>query len=73
MIFPQERDGSHVIKISDFDSSKSLDDDKKVAVTTGMFTEKYQDPWLAMMKERGENVDGDIYLYHDTYGFGVFL
>ena len=73
LIFPQERDDSHVIKISDFDSSKSMEDDKRVSMTTGVITEKYQDPWLAMMKERGLKVGGDNYLYHNTYGFGLFF
>ena len=73
LIFPQVRDGSFVIKISDFDSSKSLENDERVAISTGMFTEKYQDPWLAKIKARGERVSGDDYLNHDAYGFGLFF
>ena len=74
LIFPQERSGSFVVKITDFDSSKSMEDgDKRVAMTTGMCTEVYQDPWLAKRKEKGKPVTSDDYLRHDTYSFGLFF
>ena len=72
LIFPTERDGSFINKFSDFDSAKVLKDASRVAMTTGVVTERYLDPALFRKKENGEEVDGDDYSYHDTHAIAMF-
>ena len=72
LISPQERDGTFSTKFTDFDSAKSLDDQKRVAMTTGVITPKYLDPALSRKKDNNEAVDGDDYSSHDTHAIALF-
>ena len=44
----------------------------RVAMTTGVITERYLDPALLRKKENGEEVDGDDYSNHDTHAIAMF-
>ena len=68
-----DRDGSLGIKLADFDSSKKVDVDDNVKITTGVFTEKYLDPHIADKKLEGENVISKEYLGGDIYSLALAI
>ena len=71
LICLQKRDGSFIPKLTDFDSSKQLDVDERVHITTNVFTEEYKDPAIDDMKMDDQLVIVISYLFADIYALGV--
>ena len=69
----QKRDGSYIIKFTDFDSAKQLDKEQMVEITKDAFTGLYLDPALRAKIEQGEQVLINDYLAHDVYATALVM
>ena len=75
VIVPNERDGKIAAKLTDFDSSKQLDVDVSVNITTAaaIFTELYKAPDLTRAQKARIRVMARIYLGGDTYALAIVI
>ena len=73
LIMRNERDGKFVVKFTDFDSSKQLEVDERVSITTNVTTEAYKDPAIDNKKWEEEEVVIKDYEDGDVYATGVSL
>ena len=71
LIVPHQRDGTVVGKLADYDSSKQLEVDKRVAISTNVTTEEYKDPVMDEKKAEGLQVVIVDHLFGDIYSLGV--
>ena len=71
LIHRLSRDGSLVIKYTDFDSAKQVDFDGKNPVTTGAFTAIYLAPEIMEAILRGKHLGASDYLAHDVFAVAL--
>ena len=58
LLFRQKRDGKLALKFTDFDSSKQLNVDAMVNITSGVFTFRYLDPQIEKLKKEQRMASG---------------
>ena len=71
LICEQKRDGSLIPKVTDFDSSKQLNVDERVHITTDVFTEEYKDPILDKLKTTDARILVIRFLFGDIFSLGA--